>query len=162
MRHPPGNEIYRDGNLSIFEVDGERSTVKLYILYVTTINLSFSPKYRPIVETCVCFQDCSWTLKHSTMMLSHSYSMSWPNTRKMDSISLVTFQKKKTLMSTTTYHVYWQCQCICERVMANSWSILATYCHKKKTNWVLPSDHSLAWVKLVIKAIGNEKPLNFM
>ena len=27
LRHPPGNEIYRDGNISIFEVDGRRNKV---------------------------------------------------------------------------------------------------------------------------------------
>ena len=27
LRHPPGDEIYRDGNLSVFEVDGSRSRV---------------------------------------------------------------------------------------------------------------------------------------
>lgn len=25
MKHPPGNEIYRDGNISIFEVDGRKN-----------------------------------------------------------------------------------------------------------------------------------------
>lgn len=27
MRHPPGDEIYRDGNVSIFEVDGRKNKV---------------------------------------------------------------------------------------------------------------------------------------
>jgi len=27
MKHPPGDEIYRDGQISIFEVDGRKNTV---------------------------------------------------------------------------------------------------------------------------------------
>jgi len=27
MRHPPGDEIYRDGNVSVFEVDGRKNKV---------------------------------------------------------------------------------------------------------------------------------------
>ena len=27
QRHPPGDEIYRNGNLSVFEVDGEKAKV---------------------------------------------------------------------------------------------------------------------------------------
>jgi hypothetical protein len=27
VRHPPGDEIYRNGNLSVFEVDGEKAKV---------------------------------------------------------------------------------------------------------------------------------------
>ena len=43
MKHPPGDEIYRDGLISIFEVDGRKNTVtnqfiiwhpdRLYYLY---------------------------------------------------------------------------------------------------------------------------------
>ena len=28
LRHPPGDEIYRDGNISIFEVDGRLNKVR--------------------------------------------------------------------------------------------------------------------------------------
>ena len=28
MRHPPGDEIYRDGNVSVFEVDGRKNKVR--------------------------------------------------------------------------------------------------------------------------------------
>jgi hypothetical protein len=28
VRHPPGDEIYRDGAISIFEVDGRKNKVK--------------------------------------------------------------------------------------------------------------------------------------
>lgn len=28
-RHPPGDEIYRDGNISVFEVDGRKNKVKV-------------------------------------------------------------------------------------------------------------------------------------
>lgn len=27
-RHPPGDEIYRDGNVSVFEVDGRKNKVR--------------------------------------------------------------------------------------------------------------------------------------
>ena len=27
LRHPPGDEIYRDGNLSVFEVDGKENKI---------------------------------------------------------------------------------------------------------------------------------------
>jgi len=27
LRHPPGNEIYRNGTLSVFEVDGKKNKV---------------------------------------------------------------------------------------------------------------------------------------
>lgn len=27
LRHPPGNEIYRDGNLSMFEIDGAKNKI---------------------------------------------------------------------------------------------------------------------------------------
>lgn len=29
MRHPPGDEIYRQGNISIFEVDGSKNKVTI-------------------------------------------------------------------------------------------------------------------------------------
>jgi hypothetical protein len=28
MKHPPGDEIYRDGAISIFEVDGRKNKVR--------------------------------------------------------------------------------------------------------------------------------------
>jgi hypothetical protein len=74
MKHPPGNEIYRDGNIGVFEIDGRKSTVKLYILYISTINLTF-PKYKGIAETYVYCQNCSWKAKYSTMMSSPFYFM---------------------------------------------------------------------------------------
>lgn len=30
-RHPPGDEIYRDGHISIFEVDGRKNKVRAFI-----------------------------------------------------------------------------------------------------------------------------------
>jgi hypothetical protein len=39
VRHPPGDEIYRDGAISIFEVDGRKNKVRyrrnLYGLLIT-------------------------------------------------------------------------------------------------------------------------------
>lgn len=32
MRHPPGDEVYRDGHVSIFEVDGRLNKVCVYML----------------------------------------------------------------------------------------------------------------------------------
>ena len=32
VRHPPGDEIYRNGNVSVFEVDGEKAKVSSRIL----------------------------------------------------------------------------------------------------------------------------------
>ena len=29
MRHPPGDEIYRDGKVSVFEVDGRKAKVRV-------------------------------------------------------------------------------------------------------------------------------------
>lgn len=29
-RHPPGDEIYRDGNISVFEVDGRKNKVSSF------------------------------------------------------------------------------------------------------------------------------------
>ena len=31
MRHPPGDEIYRDGNVSVFEVDGRKNKVRFLL-----------------------------------------------------------------------------------------------------------------------------------
>jgi hypothetical protein len=31
VKHPPGDEIYRDGQVSVFEVDGRRNKVFIYI-----------------------------------------------------------------------------------------------------------------------------------
>jgi hypothetical protein len=32
-RHPPGDEIYRDGNVSVFEVDGRKNKVWLHVFH---------------------------------------------------------------------------------------------------------------------------------
>jgi hypothetical protein len=34
MKHPPGNEIYRDEKISIFEVDGRKNKVTTNVQYV--------------------------------------------------------------------------------------------------------------------------------
>lgn len=34
MKHPPGNEIYRDGILSVFEVDGRKNKVRMMFSFV--------------------------------------------------------------------------------------------------------------------------------
>lgn len=31
-RHPPGDEIYRDGGISVFEVDGRKNKVRLCMI----------------------------------------------------------------------------------------------------------------------------------
>jgi hypothetical protein len=31
VRHPPGDEIYRDGNVSVFEVDGRKNKVSIHL-----------------------------------------------------------------------------------------------------------------------------------
>lgn len=38
MRHPPGNEIYRQENISIFEVDGSKNKVGCVWFYCVTNN----------------------------------------------------------------------------------------------------------------------------
>ena len=30
LRHPPGNEIYRKGNISFFEIDGRKNKVGIF------------------------------------------------------------------------------------------------------------------------------------
>lgn len=44
MRHPPGDEIYRDGVISIFEVDGRKNKVCVlpvcFIIVILIINNS--------------------------------------------------------------------------------------------------------------------------
>ena len=32
LRHPPGNEIYRKGNISFFEIDGRKNKVRIILL----------------------------------------------------------------------------------------------------------------------------------
>jgi hypothetical protein len=34
VRHPPGDEIYRDGNVSVFEVDGRKNKVSLHFIFL--------------------------------------------------------------------------------------------------------------------------------
>jgi hypothetical protein len=54
-RHPPGDEIYRDGHISIFEVDGRKNKVYFvdYDTNNTIIELTLSdilPKSLPAVQ----------------------------------------------------------------------------------------------------------------
>ena len=36
-RHPPGDEIYRKGNLSVFEVDGKKNKVNNVLLNISSL-----------------------------------------------------------------------------------------------------------------------------
>ena len=36
-RHPPGDEIYRKGNISIFEVDGKKNKVRVDLIVVLVL-----------------------------------------------------------------------------------------------------------------------------
>ena len=34
LRHPPGNEIYRKGTISFFEIDGRKNKVGILLMFV--------------------------------------------------------------------------------------------------------------------------------
>lgn len=62
-RHPPGDEIYRDGNISVFEVDGRKNKVR---------GLSVSPaqSLTPIAAQIYCQNLCllaKMFLDHKTL-----------------------------------------------------------------------------------------------
>ena len=44
MRHPPGDEIYRDGKVSVFEVDGRKSKVRSRSHPSPSLSLSLAPR----------------------------------------------------------------------------------------------------------------------
>lgn len=52
-RHPPGDEIYRDGAVSIFEVDGRRNKVCCGFFHsanVSYFNTDLLPKFMSAIE----------------------------------------------------------------------------------------------------------------
>ena len=56
-RHPPGDEIYRDGKISVFEVDGRKSKVCPPSLSQLETENSRAGHYfmsRSTAKTCVC------------------------------------------------------------------------------------------------------------
>lgn len=89
-KHPPGDEIYRKGAISVFEVDGKKNKVDLppglliikyqsvHILICDSASLTLAFFFffcRFIAKTCVCLPNCSWTTKHCTTTWSRSSSM---------------------------------------------------------------------------------------
>lgn len=66
-RHPPGDEIYRDGAISVFEVDGRKNKVctRSSTMWCNPTDLE---KFRFTVKTFACYQRCSLTTNlYSTM-----------------------------------------------------------------------------------------------
>lgn len=71
LRHPPGDEIYRDGPISVFEVDGRKN--KVYNLEQTLrIQAPNLMACRSIVKTFVYLPKCFWITKHCTTMWNRS------------------------------------------------------------------------------------------
>ena len=65
LRHPPGDEIYRDGNVSVWEVDGRKNKASRPV-----------PTSEQCVLTCICFVD----------LLSESLSSSQDVSRSQDTL----------------------------------------------------------------------------
>lgn len=76
LRHPPGNEIYRKGTISFFEIDGRKNKVSYFIFLFTpclgsicfpNVFLFVCLFYRVIHRICVYSPSVSWTTKRCTM-----------------------------------------------------------------------------------------------
>lgn len=72
--HPPGDEVYRDGSISIFEVDGRLNKVRLS--FQSVILPGAEPQCRFIAKTYVCSPRCFLTTKAYSMTSSPFYFMS--------------------------------------------------------------------------------------
>jgi len=82
MRHPPGDEIYRDGLISVFEVDGRKNKVNKKALslslFLSLTQTELGPFFflRFTVKTCACWRNNSSITKLSTTMSNPSCSTS--------------------------------------------------------------------------------------
>jgi histone acetyltransferase MYST4 len=72
VRHPPGDEIYRDSGISIFEVDGRKNKVGIQDFQKMRTAHVFGIRY--IARTCVYCQRCFWTTSRFSTMWSRSCS----------------------------------------------------------------------------------------
>lgn len=84
LRHPPGNEIYRKGTISFFEIDGRKNKVSYYIFLSTpclwsvcfpNVCLFVCLFCRVIHRICVYSPSVSWTTKRCTMTQTPSSFM---------------------------------------------------------------------------------------
>jgi hypothetical protein len=73
-RHPPGDEIYRDGAISVFEVDGRKNKVNIF--EAISISSSIMTFYRSIAKIYVYCQKCSWITSHCFTTSNPSFSTS--------------------------------------------------------------------------------------
>ena len=66
--HPPGREIYREKDLSVFEIDGSTHKVSFFgAIHVDTIFRSCTAR------TCVLLRSYTWTTRSSIMMSMHLF-----------------------------------------------------------------------------------------
>lgn len=84
-KHPPGDEVYRKGSISVFEVDGKKNKVRLWCrLFDGYLFLSGQQDWLPknvlprfTARIYVYLPNFSWTTKLCTMMWSLFSSMWW-------------------------------------------------------------------------------------
>lgn len=75
-RHPPGDEIYRSGTISIFEVDGRRNKVNAEDgrLFFPTSDMKCLIRF--IVKISVYYPRCFWITRVFSTTSSPSFSTS--------------------------------------------------------------------------------------
>lgn len=135
VKHPPGDEIYRDGIVSIFEVDGRKNKVSLVhresLLFPWLhANGSQLDDLRYIAKTCVYWPRCSWTTKLFITMSNHSYSILWQKSTRRGVISSVTFQRQEQNSQYKSYdHPY-------ARQQGLTWSISSLF-RKNDRFWII-------------------------
>lgn len=89
LRRPPGDEVYRDGKISIFEVDGRKNKV----FFLVCVIVIWWCVYRFIVRICVFWPRRFLITRLCTMMLNPFCFTSWLNVMRLDVIWLDTFQR---------------------------------------------------------------------
>lgn len=98
-RHPPGDEIYRDGAISIFEVDGRRNKV---CFFQPSQSQQLSLLSRFIARIYVFCQKCFWITNPSFMTSNHSYSTLLRRWTTLVRGSLATSARKSAVPRITT------------------------------------------------------------
>lgn len=106
-RYPPGDEIYRCGKVSVFEVDGQKSKLwcqnLCYIAKVTSDRLC-APN-GSFVDYALA-RRCSWTTRHCTMTWIRSSFTSSVRATTRGIMLWGTFPRRRRAKMTTTWHAF--------------------------------------------------------
>lgn len=91
-RQPPGREIYRKGEISVFEVDGAEHKVRSRVQYFNWL-LARCSRFSSIANVSAYWPSCFWITRRFISMWSHSSSTCFAKGINKELIWLAIFRR---------------------------------------------------------------------